>query len=400
MSQVRNKRQNNLRAGVFVSLTLALGLVVFTILTDAWSRLTTTVNQYKVTFPVSEGIGSLASGSKVRLGGVLIGNVNSVVPRVETDAPTSNIDVSFEIEKRYTVYSNASIQARAGLLGSTGWLEISNVGSGDVATSETDLQGSTETMMSQLLGRDAEASISKSLDALRKISEALSNDGGAMTMLLGEEESQALRDAILSAKSGLLSMDSILNSMDNAWPEWESSISTILSDSKTIPSKLDATLQSVQEMVQDVRTNILPNVEKAMQSLKNSLQSLESMSKTYEQKSPSWAAKITNIIQNFNQISERAEKAIDEISASPWRLLYRPTDREIAYEQLNAASWQLLTALSDLKESAGMLEEISNSTDAPTEAAHIAASLRENANAFEQARIEIMEQMKREFPNR
>ena len=255
-------------------------------------------------------------------------------------------------------------------------------------------------MMSQLLGRDAEASISKSLDALRKISEALSNDGGAMTMLLGDEESQALRDAILSAKSGLLAMDSILKSTDNVWAEWENSISTILSDSKTIPSKLDATLQSVQEMVQDVRTNILPNVEKSMQSLKNSLQSLESMSKIYEQKSPSWAAKITNIIQNVNQISERAEKAIDEISASPWRLLYRPTDREIAYEQLNAASWQLLTALSDLKESAGMLEEISNSTDAPTEAAHIAASLRENANAFEQARIEIMEQMKREFPNR
>lgn len=400
MSQVRNKRQNNLRAGVFVSLTLALGLVVFTILTDAWSRLTTTVNQYKVTFPVSEGIGTLSSGSKVRLGGVLIGSVSSVVPRVETDTPTSNIDVSFEIDKQYTVYTNASIQARAGLLGSTGWLEISNIGSGEIATSETDLQGSTDTMVSQLLGREAEVNISKSLDALRKISEALSNDDGAMTMLLGDEESQALREAILSAKSGLLAMDSILKSTDNVWQEWESSITTILSDSKAIPSKLDATLQSVQEMVQDVRANILPNVEKAMQSLKNSSQSLESMSKTYEQNSPKWATKITNIIQNVNQISERAEKAIDEISASPWRLLYRPTNREIAYEQLNAASWQLLTALSDLKESADLLEEISNSTDAPSEAASIAASLRENANAFEQARIEIMEQMKREFPNR
>jgi hypothetical protein len=101
-----------------------------------------------------------------------------------------------------------------------------------------------------------------------------------------------------------------------------------------------------------------------------------------------------------NQISERAEKAIDEISASPWRLLYRPTDREIAYEQLQAASWQLLTALSDLKESANMLEDISLSQDAPSIAATIAATLRENADAFEQARIEMLEQMKREFPDR
>ena len=64
------------------------------------------------------------------------------------------------------------------------------------------LEGSTETMVSQLLGRDAEVNISKSLDALRKISEALSNEGGALTMLLGEEESDSLKVAIRSAKSG------------------------------------------------------------------------------------------------------------------------------------------------------------------------------------------------------
>lgn len=400
MSRIRNKRQNNLRAGVFVSLTLVLGLVVFTILTDAVSRLTTTVNQFKVTFPVSEGIGSLAGGSKVRLGGVLVGRVVSVVPRVETNEPTSSIDVSFEVDNQFSLYTNASIQSRAGLLGSTGWLSISDVGSGDRATSKTILQGSTATMVSQLLGRDTEVNISKSLGALRKISEALSNEGGAMTMLLGEEESQSLNEAIQSAKSGLVAMESILKSTETVWPEWESSISTILKDSKNLSAKLDATLQNVQEMVRDVRTNILPEVEEAMQSLKNTMTSLESMSKTYEKNSPSWATKITNIIRNVNQISERAEKAIDEISASPWRLLYRPTDREIAYEQLQAASWQLLTALSDLKESANMLEDISLSQDAPSIAATIAATLRENADAFEQARIEMLEQMKREFPDR
>jgi uncharacterized protein YoxC len=319
---------------------------------------------------------------------------------VETNEPTSSIDVSFEVDNQFSLYTNASIQSRAGLLGSTGWLSISDVGSGDRATSKTILQGSTATMVSQLLGRDTEVNISKSLVALRKISEALSNEGGAMTMLLGEEESQSLNEAIQSAKSGLVAMESILKSTETVWPEWESSISTILKDSKNLSAKLDATLQNVQEMVRDVRTNILPEVEEAMQSLKNTMTSLESMSKTYEKNSPSWATKITNIIRNVNQISERAEKAIDEISASPWRLLYRPTDREIAYEQLQAASWQLLTALSDLKESANMLEDISLSQDAPSIAATIAATLRENADAFEQARIEMLEQMKREFPDR
>lgn len=400
MSQVRNKRQNNLRAGVFVSLSLILGLVVFTILTDAWSRITTTVHQYNVTFTVADGVGTLATGSKVQLGGVIIGQVNTVTPVVVKDEPTTNINVSFEIDKQFSLYSNASIQSRAGLLGSTGWLEISNVGNGEIATSATQLLGSTETMMTQLLGRDAEVNISKSLKALRKITEALSNDGGALTMLLGQEESDSLNNAIQSAKSSLESLDAILESTGTAWPDWESSITTILTDSKALPARLDSTLKSVQEMVQDVRTNILPDVEQSMQSLKAAMQNLEAMSSTYKKSSPQWASKISNIIQNANQISERAERAIDEISASPWRLLYRPTDREIAYEQLQAASWQLLTALSDLKESASMLQEASISPNAPVDVASIAETLQESADAFEKARLKILEEMKQEFPNR
>lgn len=400
MSQVRNKRQNNLRAGVFVSLSLILGLVVFTILTDAWSRITTTVHQYNVTFTVADGVGTLATGSKVQLGGVIIGQVNTVTPVVVKDEPTTNINVSFEIDKQFSLYSNASIQSRAGLLGSTGWLEISNVGNGEIATSATQLLGSTETMMTQLLGRDAEVNISKSLKALRKITEALSNDGGALTMLLGQEESDSLNNAIQSAKSSLESLGAILESTGTAWPDWESSITTILTDSKALPARLDSTLKSVQEMVQDVRTNILPDVEQSMQSLKAAMQNLEAMSSTYKKSSPQWASKISNIIQNANQISERAERAIDEISASPWRLLYRPTDREIAYEQLQAASWQLLTALSDLKESASMLQEASVSPNAPVDAASIAETLQESADAFEKARLKILEEMKQEFPNR
>jgi len=358
------------------------------------------VHQYNVTFTVADGVGTLATGSKVQLGGVIIGQVNTVTPVVVKDEPTTNINVSFEIDKQFSLYSNASIQSRAGLLGSTGWLEISNVGNGEIATSATQLLGSTETMMTQLLGRDAEVNISKSLKALRKITEALSNDGGALTMLLGQEESDSLNNAIQSAKSSLESLGAILESTGTAWPDWESSITTILTDSKALPARLDSTLKSVQEMVQDVRTNILPDVEQSMQSLKAAMQNLEAMSSTYKKSSPQWASKISNIIQNANQISERAERAIDEISASPWRLLYRPTDREIAYEQLQAASWQLLTALSDLKESASMLQEASVSPNAPVDAASIAETLQESADAFEKARLKILEEMKQEFPNR
>tara|TARA_B110000196_G_scaffold74201_1_gene63690 strand:+ start:1573 stop:2775 length:1203 start_codon:yes stop_codon:yes gene_type:complete len=400
MSQIRNKRQNNIRAGVFVSLTIVLGLVVFTILTNAWTKLTTTTSTYSVTFPVSDGIGSLASGSKVRLGGVLVGNVSSVAPRLQKDTPITQIDVEFQLDQQYTLYTNASLHSKAGLLGSTGWLSISDVGSGEVATNESMLHGDTETMLSQLLGKDAQLNISKSLEALRKLSQAASNDGGALKILLGEEESRSLDVAIRSARSSLESLDSVLQSTEEIWPAWKQSVTTILTDTQDLPATVKETLHSVQTILADVQANVLPNVENAMQSLDNAMASLESMSVVYEKKAPVWASGISDIIKNTEQISARAEQAIDEISASPWRLLYRPTDREIAYEQLNAASWQLLTALSDLRDSADTLEELSLSDDAPEKASILAASLRESAIEFEKARTEILERMKLDFPNR
>ncbi len=399
MSQVRDKRQNNVKAGIFVLASIIIGLVVISVLTNAWGRIFSTTSTYHAVFKISEGVGSLSSGSQVKLGGVLVGSVSSVKPRVESGNPVSEIDVLFKFDKQFALYDNASIHARAGLLGTVGWLAISDVGDGNKATQKTKLVGTTETMVSQLLGTDAEFNITKSLDSLRKLSEALVNDGGALNLLLGSNDALAIKEAIDSANSSLASLDSIMKTTGLAFPEWEASITTILTDSKGIPSQINETIEQIRLVVSDVQANVLPNLNMSMKSLSNTMDSLESMSKTYKSNSPEWAAKITKIVSNVSKISERAKAAIDDISASPWRLLYRPTDREIAYEQLNAASWQLLTALSDLRDSVEALQSASLSDEAPAEAAALSTSLQNSAIAFEKARDEIMHRMELDFPN-
>jgi ABC-type transporter Mla subunit MlaD len=399
MSQVRDKRQNNVKAGIFVLVSIIIGLVVFSVLTNAWGRIFSTTSTYHAVFEIRQGIGALSAGSKVKLGGVLVGNVSSVKPRAESDEPVSLIDVIFKFDNQFALYDNASIYARAGLLGTSGWLEVSDVGSGSKANSKTELVGTTETMVTQLLGSDAEINISKSLGALRKLSEALVDDSGALNLLLGSNDAIAIKEAINSAKSSLATLDSIMKKTGLVFPEWKAMITTILSDSKNIPNQINETLEKIRLIVSDVQADVLPNIRKSMESLTNSMDSLELMSKTYQTYSPEWAAKITKIVGNVDQISSRAKAAIDDISASPWRLLYRPTNKEIAYEQLNAASWQLLTALSDLRVSAEALESASLSEDAPSEAATLSVTLLESAVAFKKAREAIMQRMKLDFPN-
>ena len=400
MSQVRDKRQNNVKAGIFVLASIIIGLVVISVLTNAWGRIFSTTSTYHAVFKISEGVGSLSSGSQVKLGGVLVGSVSSVKPRVESGNPVSEIDVLFKFDKQFALYDNASIHAREGLLGSTGWLLITNVGSGNIATRKTQLVGSSQTMLAQMLGNEAELNISKSLAALRKISEMLSVKGGTLSMLIGEDEASAMREAITSAKDGLVAIDTIVNSAGEVWPQWQESISSLLEDSRDLPTQLSETLQEVKLAVHDVRTNVLPDVERSMNSLQQSMAALETMSNTYKDSAPKWAAQVTGIMKNIDHMTFRAKSAIDDISSSPWRLLYRPTDREIAYEQLNAASWQLLTALSDLRQSAKALEAASSSSDAPEGAAALAKSLAESEAAFKHAREAILERMKLEFPDR
>ncbi|MBC8201246.1 MAG: hypothetical protein H8E86_04295 [Planctomycetes bacterium] len=403
MSQLRDKQRNNVKAGVFVLLSLILGLVVISILTNLWETITVRTTRYHALFSVEEGVSTLASGSKVRLGGLGIGTVTSVSPSIEKDAPISNIDVYFDINTDIELYTNLHLEVHSGLLGSKAWLSINDVGSGNLATSETVLAGSSTSMVGQFLGIEADEDIRHTLAALRKISSALTKDGDALRMILGDEEADQISQAIASAKNGLQSIQELSTNLQTVWPSWETSLSGLFASAKDLPMKIDSTLHDIQEMIGEVRTTILPKVERSMVSLESSSKSLAAMTQSLQESSPAWSNKVSSILSNVDQFTARAKSAVDDISASPWRLLYRPTDREIAYEQLNDASWQLLSALSELRESAADLRSLVDAKNAPidtTEAASLSASLLESEAAFQSAREALLERMHIDFPDR
>ena len=160
MSQKRDKQRNNVKAGVFVLLSLILGLVVISVLTNLWETITVRTTRYHALFSVEDGVSTLATGSKVRLGGLAIGSVASVTPAIKKDSPISVIDVYFDINADISLYTNLHLEVHSGLLGSKAWLSISDVGSGELATSETELGGTSTTMVGQFLGSEADEDIS------------------------------------------------------------------------------------------------------------------------------------------------------------------------------------------------------------------------------------------------
>ena len=162
-------------------------------------------------------------------------------------------------------------------------------------------------MVGQFLGSEADQDIRKTLEALRKISNALTEDGDALRMILGNNEADELSQAITSAKIGLQSIQELSISLETVWPTWETSITSLIETTKDLPMKIEVTLTDVQKMIGDVRVSILPKVEQTMVSLEATSKSLASMTKILQESSPRWSDKVTSILSNVDQITEKGK---------------------------------------------------------------------------------------------
>ena len=94
MSSPLDRARNNVRAGIFVTATLLVALGVIIVLSDIWDGLTRPVDQYTVTFDVAGGVRDLGEGADVRIGGVVMGRVLAVRPRIQSGEAFDKIDVA------------------------------------------------------------------------------------------------------------------------------------------------------------------------------------------------------------------------------------------------------------------------------------------------------------------
>ena len=134
----------NIKAGLFVLIGVALSIGSIFLLSNIWFVMFGgQVTGYTVTYPVSEGVGFLAAGSDVRIGGIKTGSVTGVQLEVQ-DKLLNQIAVQFTLPADIALYSNATVLVRNSLIGQSSSLDIVAVG-WDIATAcqEADKRGLT-----------------------------------------------------------------------------------------------------------------------------------------------------------------------------------------------------------------------------------------------------------------
>ncbi len=128
MPSLHERTRNNVRAGIFVSVAIALALATVLVLSDVWQTLSRPFYQYTVTFDVAAGVQNISPGAAVRVGGMQMGRVKEVRPMIADEVFQEVIAIDFVLDSRVRLYDNATVMIISALIGDNANLEIVSVG--------------------------------------------------------------------------------------------------------------------------------------------------------------------------------------------------------------------------------------------------------------------------------
>jgi ABC-type transporter Mla subunit MlaD len=357
-----DRTRNNVRAGIFVTVSIVLAVATIVVLTDAVSALFHPTNQYVVAFNVADGVKNLKRGGEVRVGGVLLGRVDDVQPRIEPDAPLQKIDVTFSLRRQVRLYADAQIGVSPALIGADAKLDVVSVGTAEAGAVRGTLAG-------------------------------LSAGPGVMAALLGPADAQKTSEIVENARQMMehardaaADVDRLTGRItDEDWPRWVSRIDKVMDWAVGATGRFDAVLDDGQAAVREVRGIVTDNrpriddiavnvqdvtrrlreetVDKVNRVLDTGQQGLDAavaILEKVDREFDAWAPEVRAALAAARLTAQQLKLASIEVRRSPWKLLYRPDASELEHELLYEATRTFALAVSDLRAAAESTERLVN----------------------------------------
>ncbi|MCH8343277.1 MAG: hypothetical protein IH983_04750 [Planctomycetes bacterium] len=304
MPSLHERSRNNIRAGIFVTVTLVLAVAVVIVLSDAWQTFLKRTNQYMVTFDIASGVKNLKDGAEVRVGGVEMGEVTDVRAKIKDHVFQEVIEIDFTLDRSVVLYSNATVLITSPLIGADAWIDIINLG-GPVDEQVVEPETAMPTPAPNLLADGGE------LEGTPTI--------GMLTALLGPDN-QTKTDQIL----------------DNVM----------------------ATSGAVREITTRVNEQTIDKVEELLgtgkQAMQEALAVIENIGLDFDR----WAPDVREALADARLAAQSLKFAGIELRRSPWKILYKPSKSELEHELLYEAARSFAMAASDLKTASESVQRV------------------------------------------
>ncbi|MHC5023512.1 MAG: MlaD family protein [Planctomycetota bacterium] len=384
MPSPNERSRNNVRAGVFVTLSLLLGLAVMFIITDAWTKLTRPMHSYTVVFDVASGVNKLSKGSEVRVGGIVEGSVLRVWPQIDDRGAVTRIDVEFELLRDIQLFEGAQIFVSSAVVGTDSWLEIIDIGDAARPLMDNRLVGLPGAgPLNSLFGPQIGEDFSVFTRFLRGMPDKY------------DQSVQPILDNLVQTTDDV--KDVVHDVKEDEWPRWSGRIDEVMAWAVEATGEVDATLEEGRNLFADARGVIGENRENVRVTMDNVAATSGDMRETGENvraishearnhtmaqvsafldrtseglddaiallgrfrtDSEGWSSDADEVMGNAVIASQQMKLISMEVRRSPWKLLYQPTDTEIQHELLYEAVRSFALAVADLSAASKSVERI------------------------------------------
>ncbi len=330
-------KHNSLKAGLFIILSFVLIFVVIVFIKGV-RAIFVPMQTRQARFALRDDLGGLRPGDNLRVGGYTVGSVQSITivrPAVATQRPY--ILVRFSMPLSYTLRQGAYL-AVGGTLTGTSWLNFSNLGSGAPLPKTLILRGHANPASSvmaavtsliphikQMLAKVNTTTIPKINADLTKFGQAAdavhaAADSGNKLLVTVQQQVQpvvATYDAIATRVNAMLVQVRKLAHAGRV-----GAVSNLTAATATLKQKLPLLLDHVDQLVAAAQV-ALKRVNKTF----SNTTAITAAAKSIVDRN---ADRINTLIRSLKSAAENLKQASMEIRHSPWRLIYKPSKKEMS----------------------------------------------------------------------
>lgn len=386
----RKSQRNNILAGSFLIGAVVLAVALSVVLSDvSFSRSAS----YTIRFPISQGATGLRAGSDVFLGGQPIGKVSRISFFEGESSRTEAIDVRIRVRAGLVFHDDAVAFLDVPLLGSLSSINFQSLGGEDGAApidkggiisgrlappaflaqagygteEQTRVRHIIETIdtvvsdLAALVDRsdplivgsldDARAAVQELRAAAEEVSQSLPDWTSQVDRSLGDVNTftehlpvyaREIDGGIADARAGIDETREVIRTLREATDEAR--------------PRLDAILADVQSAAAKVDDESIPRLNQALETIDQEMASAGDVVREFGDFAREQFPALRFALANVRLASEQFKLVMTEVRQQPWRLLIRPTTKELKEQLVYDAARAYAEAVSNLRAASEAME--------------------------------------------
>jgi ABC-type transporter Mla subunit MlaD len=362
------KQRDAFRAGVFMLLSIVL-ILVMVVAIKGFARVFEPAQVRAARFSLRDDLGGLQVGDNLRVAGFTVGEIQSI--RLVTNVQKPYVRVTFTMPKKYTLRTGARVVI-GGTITGTSWLNFESLGSGSPLAPGYVLTGHPSGLSHALA----------TVASLAPQIKAMVTQVRTTTVPLINADLTKLGATAGSVGAAATSATSVLNAVHGQ-------IKPVVVKYDLAADKAAYALDQAGKLLHSGRKGAVMNVNDATEEIKNAIPGLLSQARadldevhtTFTNGTAATAQarkllaangdRISGMIRALHGASVNLKTFAVEIRHSPWRLLYKPSKKDIDNVEIYDAVREFDQAARHLQRAADVLKTQAANEKTPAQRARM-----------------------------